>query len=135
MAWSSRMVRSRSSGGSSSRARTAIRSTVSASIGMGGLREGREDLLDSGAPELDPELGPLPHPFASHPHALPELRMDHAQTDRARLRSGALAPARGRARRALPHARLLHHQAILRNLGDETGDASADRVPDASIVG
>src|SRR5512132_3522782 len=98
-------MRSSSAGWSSSRASAAIASTVLASIGMGQLREGGEDLLDPRAPELNRQLGALPESLASDHDALPELRMDDPETDRALERAlgaahgGPGAPARRVARR------------------------------------
>src|SRR5512132_1820493 len=85
-------MRSSSAGSSSRRARAAIFSTVPASIGMGELREGGEDLLHPRAPELDGQLGPLPHPFASDHDPLPELGMNDPKPH------GALQRALGGAR-------------------------------------
>src|SRR5689334_10066233 len=104
------------------------------------LRKGRKDLLRAGAPKLDRQLGPLPHAFARHDHALPELRMEDAHTHRARAAGTARralrrprVPARRYGARGLPRLRLLDLQAFGRDLGDEAGDPTAGGVPAPAI--
>src|SRR5436853_56708 len=142
MSFSSFAKRGASSGSTFNRERAATSWTTLSSIGMAQLREGRQDLLHAGAPELHGQLGAVPHALAGHDHALPELRMDHPHADgtgRAAARSPgrlvllAAAPADDGLR--LDPAALLVLQTVLRHLAQEAGDPAAHGVPRAAEVG